>query len=119
MIMVDSVAPPPEVRRLTVPFDVGWPSEEELNEVVRTTFQEIQRNSIRQVESKLTKRELEMLVQTLRGLTTEEAARVVAGAIQDDYVLDRADLPRDRGCQAQPPGDDGLFGVDCRRCFAG
>ena len=94
LVMVDSVAPPPEVRRLTVPFDVGWPSEEELNEVVRTTFQEIQRNSIRQVESKLTKRELEMLVQTLRGLTTEEATRVVAGAIHEDYVLDRADLPR-------------------------
>jgi SpoVK/Ycf46/Vps4 family AAA+-type ATPase len=94
LILVDSVAPPPEVRRLTVPFDVGWPDEEELTEVVRTTFQEIQRNSIRQVESKLTKRELEMLVQTLRGLTTEEAARVVAGAIHDDYVLDRSDLPK-------------------------
>ena len=35
-----------------------------------------------------------MLVQTLRGLTTEEAARVVSGAIHDDNVLDGSDLPR-------------------------
>ena len=85
---------PPEVRRLTVPFDVGWPDEEELMDIVRKTFQEVQRRSLRQVESKLTKRELEMLVQTLRGLTTEEAARVVSGAIHDDNVLDSSDLPR-------------------------
>ncbi len=38
LVMVDNVAPPPEVRRLTVPFDVGWPSEEELNEVVARPF---------------------------------------------------------------------------------
>ena len=35
-----------------------------------------------------------MLVQTLRGLTTEEAARVVAGAIQADSVFDGSGLRR-------------------------
>ena len=94
LVLIDAVALPPEVRRLTVPFDVGWPDEEELMEIVRSTFQDAQRRSLQQVESKLTKRELELLVQTLRGLTTEEAARVVAGAIHDDNVLDGSDLPR-------------------------
>jgi SpoVK/Ycf46/Vps4 family AAA+-type ATPase len=94
LILVDAVAPPPEVHRLTVPFEVGWPDEEELMEVVRKTFLDVQSRNLGQVESRLTKRELELLVQSLRGLTTDEAARVVAGAIHDDNILDRSDLSR-------------------------
>ncbi len=94
LILLDSTPPPPEVYRLTVPFDVGWPSEEELVEVVRDTLREIQHHSLEQIECRLTKRELETLVQTLRGLTTEEAARVVAAAVHEDNVLDGSDLPR-------------------------
>jgi len=94
LVLVDAAPLPPEVRRLAVPFDVGWPDEEELMDIVRKTFQEIQQRSLQPVESKLNKRELEILVQTLRGLTTEEAARVVAGAIHADNVLDSSDLPR-------------------------
>jgi ATP-dependent 26S proteasome regulatory subunit len=94
VILVDALALPPEVRRLSVPFAVGWPDEAELEEIVRATFRDVERRSLEEVESKLTKRELEMFVQTLRGLTSEEAGRVVTGAIRDDNVLDIADLPR-------------------------
>jgi SpoVK/Ycf46/Vps4 family AAA+-type ATPase len=94
LILVDALPLPPEVRRLTVPFDIGWPDEEELAEVVRKTFQEARARSIQEVQAKLTKREMEQLVQTLRGLTTEEAARVISGAIHDDNMLDGSDLPR-------------------------
>jgi ATP-dependent 26S proteasome regulatory subunit len=94
LILIDAASTPPEVRRLAVPFDVGWPEEDELEEIVRATFQDVQRRSLQQVESKLTKHELEMLVQSLRGLTSEEAARVVAGAIRADNILDVSDLPR-------------------------
>jgi ATP-dependent 26S proteasome regulatory subunit len=94
LVLIDAAGLPPDVRRLTVPFDVGWPEAEELEEIVRTTFQQVRQNSLQPVESKLTKRELEMLVQTLRGLTSEEAARIVAGAIRNDNILDVSDLPR-------------------------
>jgi AAA+ superfamily predicted ATPase len=94
LVLVDALALPPEVRRLAVPFDVGWPDEKEILDVVQKTFQDVRRRSLEQIESRLTKRELETLVQTLRGLTTEEAARVVSGAIHSDNVLDSADLPR-------------------------
>ncbi len=94
LVLTDAVTLPPEVRRLTVPFAVGWPDEEELMDIVRTTFQAVQQRTLHPVESKLNKRELEILVQTLRGLTSDEAARVVAGAIHVDNVLDAADLPR-------------------------
>jgi AAA+ superfamily predicted ATPase len=93
LILIDAVTPPPEVRRLTIPFEVGWPDEEELTAVVRNTFQEAQGRSLGQIESRLTKRDMETLVQTLHGLTSDEAARVVAGAIHADRVFDAADLP--------------------------
>ncbi len=94
LILVDATALPPDVRRLTVPFDVGWPDEEELEQVVRQTFLEAQGRSLHEIQAKLTKRDLDQLVQTLRGLTSEEAARVVSGAIHDDDLLDGSDLPR-------------------------
>jgi AAA+ superfamily predicted ATPase len=94
LVLIDAMGLPPEIRRLTVPFDVGLPGEDELSEVVRKTFQEAKRRSLVDIQANLTKREMEQLVQTLRGLTAEEAARLVAGAIYDDNVLDGSDLPR-------------------------
>jgi MoxR-like ATPase len=94
MVLVEALGLPPELRRLTVPFDVGWPDEAELTEVVRNTFREAKRRSLRQIEARLTQRELEQLVQMLRGLTSQEAARLVSAAIHDDGVLDGAHLPR-------------------------
>ncbi len=94
LILADAAGLPPEVRRLTVPLEIGWPDEQELLEIVRNTFQDAQRRSLQKIESKLTKRELELLVQTLQGLTSEEAARVVSGAIHDRNVLDGSELPR-------------------------
>ncbi len=94
LILLDPIGLPPDVRRLTVPFDVGWPDADELLEVVRATFQDVQRRSLHKIESKLTARDLEMLVQTLRGLTTDEAAHIVAAALHGDRVLDSGDLTR-------------------------
>jgi AAA+ superfamily predicted ATPase len=94
LTLVDAVSLPPEVRRLTVPFDIGWPDEKELEQVVRDTFYEAQRRSLKELTARLTVREMEQLVQMLRGLTSEEAARVVTGAIFDDNALDGSDLPQ-------------------------
>lgn len=94
LVLLDNLALPSEVRRLTVPFDIGWPSQQELEKLVKETFREAKRRSLVEVESRLTQREFEQLVQSLRGLTAEEAARVISGAIHDDNVLDGADLSR-------------------------
>lgn len=94
LILIDGAGLPAEVRRLTVPFDVGWPDEEELWQIVRDTFREAQRRSLHPIEGKLSHREMDQLVQTLRGLTAEEAARVVNEAIYQDKRLDASDLPR-------------------------
>lgn len=94
LILIDAAPLPPDVRRLTVPFEIGWPSEDELAQVVRETFRDAKARSLVEIEAKLSRREMEQLVQTLRGLTAEEAARVVSGAIHDDNLLDGSDLPR-------------------------
>ena len=118
MILIDALPLPPEVHRMTVPFDIGWPDEEELRSVVRDTFQDVQRRSLREVEARLTKREMELLVQTLHGLTSEEA--LARGGRSDSR---RSGPGRDRfaeyrGGQAEDLGDDRLSGVDHRRRFA-
>src|SRR5262249_36628735 len=57
-------------------------------------FHRIREQSLCEVTSTLTKRDVEQMVQTLRGLTGAEAARVIAAAIHQDFALTPDDLPR-------------------------
>jgi SpoVK/Ycf46/Vps4 family AAA+-type ATPase len=77
-----------------VPLTIPLPSAVELEQVVRDTYQQIREQSYAEITSNLTRRQLEQLVQTLRGLTASEAARVVAAAIHQDSALTIDDLPR-------------------------
>jgi ATP-dependent 26S proteasome regulatory subunit len=94
VLLLDSSPPPMEMRRLSLPFEIGWPDEEEILALVRKTYQDAQQRSLQKVESRLSKKEMELVVQTLRGLTSEEIVRVVSEVLYEDYVLDRTDLPR-------------------------
>ncbi len=85
---------PPAVRRFSVPWDLPWPTVEELTDCVKATFRDIKYDSLQKVTAKLSKRQLEQLVQSLRGLNLGEAERVVSMAVHDDYMLDADDLPR-------------------------
>ncbi|MDA0921425.1 MAG: AAA family ATPase [Planctomycetota bacterium] len=94
IIFLDSTSLPDDVRRLTVRFDVGWPTTDEIEQVIKQTFQKIRRNSDTTVMSTVTKRDAEQMVQTLRGLSLKDVGRVVAAAIYDDFALTVEDLPR-------------------------
>lgn len=94
LILLDALPLPDEVRRLTIRYEFPWPTSEELEEVVRSTYKKVGEQSMREVSSKITTKQLEHLVQSLRGLTCDEAERVIASAIYDDYHLDQTDLPR-------------------------
>jgi SpoVK/Ycf46/Vps4 family AAA+-type ATPase len=93
VILVDSLSLPPEVKRLTVPFEIGWPTAEELEDVIKQTYAKVRRESMYEVTANLTRRDMDQLVQTLRGLTRSEAERIVASAIYKDYTLKSDDLP--------------------------
>jgi MoxR-like ATPase len=94
IILIDAEPLPETVRRLAVPLKLALPSAEELAAVVRDTFKRVRSTSLYEVKATITNNDLEQMVQTLRGLTANEAARVVASAIYDDFVLSAADVPR-------------------------
>lgn len=94
IIFLDTSVLPDDVRRLTVRFDIGWPTTSEIEEVVKQTFRQIRRKSDAAVSSTVTRRDAEHMVQTLRGLSLKDVARVVAAAIYDDHALTVDDLPR-------------------------
>ncbi len=85
---------PSTVRRFSVPWDLPWPTVEELSSAVKEKFREIRSQSAQIVTADISKRQLEQLVQSLRGLSLGDAQRVVAMAVHDDFVLDADDLPR-------------------------
>ena len=94
LILVDALPIPEELTRFAVRYDIGWPGAEELTEVVKQTFQEIRETSLHEVTSNIRRKDMDQLVQTLRGLSCDEARRVVASAIYQDFRLDGGDLPR-------------------------
>jgi len=92
LILIDALPLPDEIKRFTVGYEIGWPSTEELEKVVRATFREIKSESLYEVTAKIKKHEVDQLVQSLRGLSTAEARRVVASAIYEDFALTADDL---------------------------
>lgn len=93
-ILVEAEPLPDNVRWLTIPVPFALPDAAELEQVIRDTFRRIREESYEEITSNLTRRELELMAQTLRGLTRAEAARVVATVVYDDYQLTGEDLPR-------------------------
>lgn len=94
VILVESAPLAPEIRRLAVRYELGWPTTEELEQTVKDAYQRVRNESLHEVTSRVTKREMEQLVQTLRGLTCKEAERIIASAIYQDYSLRGDDIPR-------------------------
>jgi len=93
LILVDALPLPDEIRRFTIRYEMGWPSAEELETVVRETYQKIRDESFMEVTVELRRKDMDQLIQSLRGLSCCEAERVVASAIYEDYRLDGDDLP--------------------------
>lgn len=94
VILLDLDPLPESLRRLTVCLDMPLPDAAEMEKVIRDTFRSIRDESMEEYTSSVTKRDVEQMAQTLRGLTKAEAMHVVAAAIHDDHALTPADLSR-------------------------
>jgi ATP-dependent 26S proteasome regulatory subunit len=81
-------------RQMMVTLEIPLPNAEELDRAVREAFLRIRSTSVVEVSSSITKREYEHLVQTLRGLTEEQAVQIITAAIYQDNALTGDDLPR-------------------------
>lgn len=99
IILVDAAPLPDEVRKLTIQMELPRPGPEELERIVKASFQRVKSEMESQpdapkVEARLTRREMDQLVGTLRGLTATDVSRIIATTVLDDNRLSAEDLPR-------------------------
>ncbi|MAX38367.1 AAA family ATPase [Gimesia sp.] len=93
IILIDAFPLPDEIKRFTIRYELGWPTAEELSDVIKLTYNKIKRESDSEIKARLTRREMEQLVLTMRGLSCSEVERVISSAILQDNDLNANDLP--------------------------
>jgi ATPase family associated with various cellular activities (AAA) len=94
VILMDHAGLPETVHRLAVPVQLALPDAAELEHIVRDTYRRILRESFSEHTATVTRKDMEQLVQMLRGLTAVEATRVVSLAINADEVFSAEAFPR-------------------------
>lgn len=94
VVMIDHSSLPESIHRLAVPVALALPDAAELEHIVRDTYRRILRESYSEHSASMTRKDMEQLVQILRGLTALEASRVVALVVQGDEVFDADDFPK-------------------------
>lgn len=94
VILMNHSGLPETVHRLAVPVQLALPDAAELEQIVRDTYRRILRESFSERTATITRKDMEQLVQILRGLTAVEATRVVSLAINADEVFSADALPR-------------------------
>lgn len=82
---------PGPIEAMATRFDLSLPSDDALDEIVRTTLKSLHR--VRPIEIALSGRDYAQMLKNLRGLTRRQAAQVVRDVVADDRRLDSADLP--------------------------
>lgn len=92
IVMVDASPLPDDFRAFAVRYELGWPGIEELKEIIKTTFRRAQVMSETPIQAKLSNRDMEQIAQALRGLSRDDAARVINTAIYEDNAFTRDDI---------------------------
>lgn len=109
IVCIEYLPFPAEATRLVTRFDLGWPDADEIQQTIRDTYRRIRKESYQEITSKLTRKEMEQLVNALRGLSRSEVERVVASAIYQDFTLCGEDLPRIIDAKRQLLGQTGCL----------
>jgi MoxR-like ATPase len=94
LVMVDSQPLPDEFRPFAVRYQLGWPNVDELKEIIKETFRTSRARSEVPLEARLTTNDFDQIAQALRGLSRDNAVRVINTAIYGDHALSGDDLPR-------------------------
>jgi len=91
LVMIDNDDVLPDViRAYAKPFEISYPGEQELMDIIRGTLKQIHQKS--PVEIGITKSGLETIVRNLRGLTRRQAERIIADAITHDQRFSDSDI---------------------------
>ena len=91
LVMIDCTDKLPEaVRSYARPFEISFPDEKELHEIIRRTLRWFHRKA--PIEVGLTQRGLNAIVRNLRGLTRRQAERIIIDAVAQDKCFTDDDI---------------------------
>ncbi len=107
VLTAPSFSVPPELENEVVFFDLALPTVDELKEMVRRVVLDI--SSRRKIAVNMDPETGRMLVQNLKGLTLNEAERLLTRAILHDGRLSGEDLPRILEAKKQKISQTGLL----------
>jgi SpoVK/Ycf46/Vps4 family AAA+-type ATPase len=98
---------PPVVKAGATRLEISFPDETELVEIVKRTLREV--NEERRIQVNLSKRELDVVVRNLRGLTRRQARQVVIDSVAQDRRFDADDVNHVLALKRQALGSVGLL----------
>ncbi len=91
LVMIDCNDTLPEVvKSYTKPFEISFPSQQELVKIVRETLQRFHCKT--PIEIGITKKGLDTVVRNLRGLTRRQAERIITDTVIEDRRFDDNDI---------------------------
>ncbi len=91
IVMIDSTAHLPDViKTYARPFELSYPDEQELLQIIKATLQRLHRK--KPIEVGITQKGLDTIVRNLRGLTRRQAVRVISDAVALDQTFNDDDI---------------------------
>ncbi len=91
IIMIDCTEKLPDVvKAYARPFELSFPDEEELQQIIRATLLRLHRK--KPIEIGITQKGFDTIVRNLRGLTRRQAARVISDAVAADQRFADGDI---------------------------
>jgi AAA+ superfamily predicted ATPase len=91
LVMIDEADKLPEViKSYTRPFEISFPDEKELKDIIRATLLRLRRK--KPIEIGITRKGLDIIVRNLRGLTRRQAGQIITETIAVNQRFDDNDI---------------------------
>ncbi len=91
LVMIDHTDRLPDaIKAYTRPFEISFPDEKELLQIIRGTLQRLRRK--KPIEIGITQKGLDTIVRNLRGLTRRQAMRIISDAVAADQRFSDDDI---------------------------
>jgi AAA+ superfamily predicted ATPase len=91
LVMIDCEDKLPEVVKSHArPFEISFPDQQELKDIVRRTLRRFHRK--KPIEIGITQKGLDIIVRNLRGLSRRQAERIIIDTVADDRRFDENDI---------------------------
>ncbi len=107
LVFIDHQDLPPVIRAGAMPFDLSLPLEPEIEHIVKELLRS--RKEDLDIAVDISRRDFEVIVRNLRGLTRRQVRQVVLDAVTDDRRFDASDLNHILAAKRQCVAGDGFL----------